>query len=545
MRIAIAGLYEEVNTFAVETMGLARITGSFATGFQKFSGDALVARTKGTRTYMGGYLDALGERADIEIVPLTVWMFGAGPTIERAAYEEMKKELLDGFAAAMPIDAVALQLHGAAIAEGIDDVEYDLTAAIRKLVGPKVKMVCSTDLHGNVTDGFLEQMDLITTVVHYPHIDEYDAAYRAGKLLPDMVDGKVQPVGRFEHLPFIMQMCSTMEGTLFEPIRKKVEEFSKRDGIIEFAYFYGFPLTDISFNTATVNCWATSEDLAASTAREFASWVWENRRSFVVAPVPAAEAVQAALTALAAQGRVKPDEASTPSGLEEALARLATPPADQLRFYGFLPDAKTPGPVVIAEKSDNPGCGAPGDSTHVLWELLRNRVQQAAVSSIRDVETVQQAMKAGVGAIIDVVLGGKLSKQSGEPVRGKAYVKTISDGRYTTVSPMGLGGKIDMGPAVGLMIDGVDVAVISGGMQPFDNGQLRMVGFDPRDYRIVVVKSANHFRAWWTDVASQIIDCDPPGIASNDLTTFVYSRKTRKLFPLDADAVYPESSARA
>jgi len=108
---------------------------------------------------------------------------------------------------------------------------------------------------------------------------------------------------------------------------------------------------------------------------------------------------------------------------------------------------------------------------------------------------------------------------------------------------MVIGMRFDMGPAVGLLIGGVDVAVLSGSMQAFDNCQARIVGFDPKDYRIVVVKSANHFRAWWTDVASAIIDCDPPGIASNDLSTFAFAKKTRKVYPLDADAVYPEAGS--
>jgi microcystin degradation protein MlrC len=62
------------------------------------------------------------------------------------------------------------------------------------------------------------------------------------------------------------------------------------------------------------------------------------------------------------------------------------------------------------------------------------------------------------------------------------------------------------------------------------------------DYRIVVLKSANHFRAWWTDVASAITECDAPGIASNDLSIFTYTKKKRKVYPLDADAVYPETT---
>ncbi|NJK31728.1 MAG: hypothetical protein HC927_04525, partial [Deltaproteobacteria bacterium] len=213
---------------------------------------------------------------------------------------------------------------------------------------------------------------------------------------------------------------------------------------------------------------------------------------------------------------------------------------DEARSVGFLPDAKTPGPVVIAERSDNPGGGAFGDATHVLRELIKYQVKQACVCTINDPETSQKAVAAGVGQIIDVELGGKGSKLAGDPIKGKAYVKSISDGRYTVVSPMGAGTKFDVGPAVGLLIEGVDVAVVSGSMQPFDANQMKMVGFDPTDYRVVVVKSSSHFRAWWTDVASEIIDCDPPGICSADISTLKYKNKTRKVFPLDPDAVYPE-----
>ena len=68
---------------------------------------------------------------------------------------------------------------------------------------------------------------------------------------------------------------------------------------------------------------------------------------------------------------------------------------------------------------------------------------------------------------------------------------------------------------------------------------MKVTGFDPLNYRIIVLKSANHFRAWWTDVASKIIDCDTPGIASNDLTSFTFANKSQLLYPLDDDAAYP------
>jgi len=548
LRVAIAGQWEEVNTFAVETMGLATITGNMATGFQKFEGKQILDQFKGTATPIGGYIDALNE-VSAEIVPTIYYSYNSGPTLEGKAYQRMKKEIVAGLKAAMPLDAVALALHGAAIAEGVDDVEGDLCVAIRQELGPKVKLVMGIDLHGNLTDVNRQQMDLITIVKTYPHIDYYEVAYRAAKLLPDMVAGKVTPHGHFEHLPFIMQMQSTMPGNLYAPIRMKIEEFAKRKGLYEFSLAYGFPFADISFNTAVVNCWAETPELASSTAKEFADWMWKNRAQFVAKTLTAAEALAEAADQLVAQGRLKEDvvrEAKARSSqvlYDQTIAGLTNATAQHERSFGFVPDSNSKGPVVIAEKSDNTGCGAPGDSTHVLQELIKHQVKQACVVAIRDPETVQQAIKAGVGATIDVVLGGKLSKQGGDPVKGKAYVKSISDGRYTLVGPMATGMRFDMGPAVGLLIGGVDVSVISGMMQDFDGGQLRMVGFDPKSYRIVVVKSANHFRAWYTDAASAIIDCDPPGIASGDLSTIKYTKKTRKVYPLDSDAVYPEPGA--
>ncbi len=54
LRIALCGIQEEVNTFATESMGFATVTGNMATGFQRFEGQALIDRYKGTSTCPGG-----------------------------------------------------------------------------------------------------------------------------------------------------------------------------------------------------------------------------------------------------------------------------------------------------------------------------------------------------------------------------------------------------------------------------------------------------------------------------------------------------------
>ena len=58
----------------------------------------------------------------------------AGPTPKRV-YEELRDELLRDIKDAMPLDGVALLLHGAMIAEGYDDCEGDTLQRVRELVG--------------------------------------------------------------------------------------------------------------------------------------------------------------------------------------------------------------------------------------------------------------------------------------------------------------------------------------------------------------------------------------------------------------------------
>ena len=61
------------------------------------------------------------------------------------------------------------------------------------------------------------------------------------------------------------------------------------------------------------------------------------------------------------------------------------------------------------------------------------------------------------------------------PVMGKAYVKSIGDGRYTVVPPMGQGYEFDTVPSVGLLIEGVDVTAMSGTMQPLEAQHMKLV----------------------------------------------------------------------
>ena len=58
--------------------------------------------------------------------------------------------------------------------EHVDDGEGELVRRIRQVLGPKVPIVCSLDLHANVTELMLQQSDALVAYRTYPHVDMYE-----------------------------------------------------------------------------------------------------------------------------------------------------------------------------------------------------------------------------------------------------------------------------------------------------------------------------------------------------------------------------------
>ncbi|CAN0458115.1 unnamed protein product, partial [Phaeothamnion confervicola] len=173
-------------------------------------------------------------------------------------------------------------------------------------------------------------------------------------------------------------------------------------------------------------------------------------------------------------------------------------------FRPTLPDAEaavaqalaaTALPVVIAEVSDNCGGGAPGSGTHLLRALLAANAPDTCFGFLVDPATVAQAHAAGVGATIDVRLGGFTDDLHGAPVEATAYVKCLTDGRFVLTTPMGAGATEDYGTMARLTIGNVEVIVGTARSQTFDEGVFLLHGIDVRRMRVVALKSQQHFRA--------------------------------------------------
>ena len=194
------------------------------------------------------------------------------------------------------------------------------------------------------------------------------------------------------------------------------------------------------------------------------------------------------------------------------------------------------GPVVVNDTADNPGGGTPGDATHVLRALVDSGVERACFGFIYDPEVAQQAHDAAPGSTIEVRLGGKHDELHGAPLEVSAYVKTLSDGRFVHTSPMLAGVRANYGPMARLQIGtnrGVDVLVGSARSQVFDAEVFALHGIDVTACDLVVLKSSQHFRAGFTDLATDILTADSPGLTTLRVENFPHARADGPRWPLD------------
>jgi microcystin degradation protein MlrC len=488
VRVAIAGISHESNTYAVEASGL---TG--AAWFDCYRGDEILARYGATATYIGGMVDGLAGLG-AAAVPTFFAIGEPSGTIRTAAYEQLRDELLGRLRLALPVDAVALELHGAGVTESTDDLEGALLEDIRALVGT-TPIVATLDLHANVTDRMAAHADILLGVQLNPHTDMHERGIELAHLVPELVSGRLRPVTHVEPLPMLLPLTTTDQGPAAD-VNVRCAEIEQRPGIVDCTFFHGFPYADGLDVGARVVCIADRDpELARAAAREIAAYVWERREDFRPAGLSPADAVAAALA---------------------------------------LPD----GPVVINDTADNPGGGTMGDDVQLLRALLVTGVARACFGFICDAETVSVAHAAGVGATIDVELGGKSDRRVRSPLAARAYVKGLTDGRFS-LSSYAPGLQVDLGCTARLQVDGVDVIVVSRVQQTFDPEVFLLHGIDVTRCRIVALKSSHHFRAGFRDLASAIITAD----SGSGLTTQRIERLGRRpgvtpAWPIDLAARY-------
>jgi microcystin degradation protein MlrC len=212
-------------------------------------------------------------------------------------------------------------------------------------------------------------------------------------------------------------------------------------------------------------------------------------------------------------------------GMREALA-VPYPDIDASLDAALAFDG---GPVVLADRADNPGGGAAGDSTFILRRLLERGIGNACLGPLWDPIAVRIAFEAGVGARLPLRLGGKIGPLSGDPVDAACSVKALVPDMTMT----GLAGTpVALGDCALVATDGIEIVLITLRNQAMGTDLFTQLGCDLAAKKIVVVKSSQHFYASFSQVARHVIYVNAPGTVTLDLDTLPYRKIRRPKWPI-------------
>ena len=490
MRIISAGIQHETNTFAKGLTTTRDFIRDSHLGNDLAGGQAIFDRFTGTQMIHGGYIAGARE-AGFELVPVFNARAYPSGMVDKQSFDFLKGLLVSRVEEAWPADGILLDLHGAMVTEEHEDAEAEIVRSVRTVVGPDTPIIVTLDLHANISSALAEQPTVIIGYDTYPHVDMGQRGHEAAMLLARIVRGEVEPVPAYRQLPLLTM--PPMQCTLREPMQSFIRELHRLEsapGMLTATIAMGFPFADIRDIGVTVLATTDGDKhLAEAAADNLADMLWQAR-----------DELQPSLTSI------------------EDTMRIAE---------------RTDGLVIFADGSDNPGGGAPCDGTVALQAMIDADFQGGIVGMMCDPETVAQAKAVGVGHRFPAVIGGKTDDRHGSPVHTEVEVTALSDGRYSYRGAMAQGLKDTLGDTALLQAGGVEIVTCSLRRQLIDRAMLEPVGVDLSLRKLLVLKSAVHFRADIGPLAKVILDGDTPGIHRPDFDCFKYQRLRRPVYPLD------------
>ncbi len=484
-RIVVAMMMHETNTFSPVPTPLQ--------SFRPLSGQAAIEEFQDTNTQLGGFLHVAQEMGAEITVPIAA---GAHPSgyVERGAYEDMADAIVG--AIRKGCDAAFLALHGAMVAEHLDDGEGELLRRIRA-VAPRLPIAVGLDFHAHMTAPMVEHATVIAGYCTYPHVDMGETAQRAARTLARALRGEVAPAMVWASRPM---MTSTLVHTPSRQPMKDVMDMAKAaetgGAVLNASVFGGFPHADIPYIScsAVIVCDRRTEQGRALRDR-LMDLAWERREAFLY------------------------------KGAELA---------SQIAHARMLGE----GPIILVDHGDNTASGGTQDVMSVIEEVLRQGLDDVVAGPICDPVSVERIIAAGTAASVTLPLGGKVDMPQiglrGRPLTVTGKVARITDGEFVVTGPMATGTRVRMGKTAVLDTGPMQIVISERRSEPFDLGVFTHCGIDPRRERYVLIKSRQHFRAGFEPIARHIVLCDGEGVTSSDLKLFTYKKRPRPLYPFES-----------
>ena len=391
----------------------------------------------------------------------------------------------------MPLDAVYVASHGASSATGDEDSDGSLLAMIRAVVGPRVPIVVTHDLHCNVSERLVAACDSLIAYRTNPHIDMAARAAEAADMLRLLLSG-TRVFKAFRRLAITPPSVTllTAEGPYADLIHDA--EALMTGELLNASVTGGFVFSDLPKCGMTISATALSQAAADEAVEQLATRAWNERHRYV-----------AHLTSL-----------------EAALARAKT----------------TSQTLILADVADNPGGGGRGNTAWLLQALHEAAIPSVVLGLFVDPALAAEAHALGEGAVFEARFNRDPSEFS-LPFSARARVTMLTDGKGQGRRGNMAGRQFNLGPTARLTLEGsgLEVVVISLRRQCHEPRTLEMHGINIAAARVVVLKSRGHFRAGFAEFApnDRILEVDAPGLTSPVLSRFAWKRLPRPVFPID------------
>jgi len=450
-------------------------------------------RQRGQNTAVAGAL-AVFAADGVEAIPAYSAKANSAGLLSEAGWQCLSTEFLSAIAANLGgIDGIYLSFHGAMGAVNELDPEGHLLAEVRELVGPKMPIVISLDLHGILTDRMLRQINGLAIYHTYPHVDFADTGARAARLLLRLTREIIRPVIARVVIPALVRgdELITKSGCYGDMIRE-CQRIERDGSALAAGVMIGNPFTDVPELCSQVLVMTDgAPDFASCEAARIAEEFWPQRFRM--------------------QGKL--------IALDRAIAQART----------------IDGPVVFTDAADATSSGASGDSNTILKALRTAGYDKRVLAQIVDEAAAAAAHRAGVGAVITVALGGSIDGRRYQPMTVEAKVRLLSDGegRLETMKA-----GLHAGPTAVLGFDSFTVVVLSRTVSLFDRAMYYANGLDPEHYDLIVVKSPHVEHHMYDAWVEKNFNIDAPGATSADLKSLGHTNCARPIFPLDEGVAF-------
>ena len=478
MKFFFSALLTETNTFSnIPTSRQSFVEGGLYCGRQALETDGLL--TAYVQTF-DRHCAAAGAEG---VIGVCAYAQPSSPMVQRD-YENLRESLIGELRKAGPVDAVFLMLHGAMASQACLDCEGDVLERVRAVVGPGVPVLSVLDPHAHLTQRMLASADVLAFMKEYPHTDGPECFDNCFRIARAMLAGTARPRAAVADC-HVIGLWPTQESPIRE-FTDRLRELERSPGILSISFVHGFPWGDTPDTGSRILVYGDggSGD-AQALADRLAGEIWAMRSVS------------------------QPQLMSIPAALD-------------------LVEAADEGPVVLGDGADNPGGGAPSDSSFILRAVLERGLQNIAFALFYDPQVVSYCHQVGVGGRVQVRIGGKLSRFSGEPVDVDAEVMGIA----RDAQQIAFGNTPDrMGDTAWIRAQGVDIILNSNRTQCFHPLAFSHLGLDPSKSRALVVKSLNHFQAGFGQMARQTVMVATPGALSMDFEHLPYTLLKKPYWP--------------